>query len=207
MPHSDPPSDPIAPVIASAPLPAEASPPSFSQRFTEIAPAVHAWACLRIPPGLRVHIEPEDLLQEVWYRGMRFYDRYDPATTPFRGWIFRIAGSVLLEGFRWLRSRGQVIRDAITDAPGFHIQEVPDEGTTVSRQVARDEELRACAAWLIATLNDEEKLLFLHRGLEGMAYRDIATLMDRSLEEVKGEWRRLRERLKDRLPARIILGS
>ena len=76
---------------------------SFGRLYEHIAPALLTWAEFRIRPEQRQHVDPSDVVQEVWFRAWRQMDTFDPEATPFRFWIFRIAKNVLLEAVRKTR--------------------------------------------------------------------------------------------------------
>ena len=64
---------------------------SFGRLYEHIAPALLTWAEFRIRPEQRQHVDPSDVVQEVWFRAWRQMESFDPEATPFRFWIFRIA--------------------------------------------------------------------------------------------------------------------
>ena len=63
---------------------------SFGRLYEHIAPALLTWAEFRIRPEQRQHVDPSDVVQEVWFRAWRQMESFDPEATPFRFWIFRI---------------------------------------------------------------------------------------------------------------------
>lgn len=166
----------------------------FAREFAAAAPALMAWARLRVRPELRSVLEPDDLVQEVGCRAWAQLDRYDPARAPFRQWLFGFANHVLLEGLRDL-GRGRVH----TLGPG------PDDSTwrepaavvtSVTRKVTRDEFVRAFLA-RIDTLERDERDLLLHRGIEGLSHQQTATLLGIGEDVVRKRWQRLCERLRE----------
>jgi DNA-directed RNA polymerase specialized sigma24 family protein len=72
--------------------------------------------------------------------------------------------------------------------------QVPDEATSVSRRVARDELLRGFLDRL-AMLSDDDRRLFLYRGLEGLSHEDVAERLASAPGAVRKRWERLRTRL------------
>ena len=56
----------------------------FEPEFQRVAPALQAWAELRIRPSLRTHFEPQDLVQEVWLRANAAFARHDESRSSFR---------------------------------------------------------------------------------------------------------------------------
>src|SRR5690242_3121658 len=76
----------------------------FERAFAEAAPALYAWAELRIRPSMRARLDPQDLVQEVWLRGARSHARFDASASSFRAWIFKIGKHVMLEAVRAVRT-------------------------------------------------------------------------------------------------------
>lgn len=172
----------------------------FGKLYERIAPALYTWASLRIRSGLRGSIDPADLVQEVWCRAWRSFGDFDPAQVSFRLWIFRIAKHVLLEAVRRAERDG--------GAPGsttrlVALGEIPDEATAVSRRVARLEGLDKLRDW-IEGLDEEDRSLVVHCGLEGLPHAQVAERLDLEREAVSKRWQRLRARLAEmRLPREL----
>ncbi len=163
----------------------------FAELYERIAPAVYAWACLRIRPAMRASVDPEDVVQEVWCRAWKAFDSFDAEQASFRLWVFRIAKNVMLEAFRKAQRANPVEGGPTTRI--FQLQNVPDSATEISRRIARHEGLQAVLQWADG-LEEEEKKLFLHCGLEGMGYADVAERMQLQYDAVAKRWQKLRER-------------
>ena len=81
---------------------------------------------------------------------------------------------------------------------------VPDDATRITMRVARDESLGKCAEWIRA-LDDEDRKLVIHCGLEGLTYIETAERLAIGPEAVAKRWQRLRERLRDQaLPQQLF---
>lgn len=164
----------------------------FSDLYERIAPALYAWAALRVRPAMRTAIDPQDVVQEVWCRAWKAFDTFDPATTSFRLWVFRIAKNVMLEAFRKAqRSSGQV---AGPTTRMFQLQNVPDSATNVSRRMARHDGLRVLLNW-VGELDEDQRKLFVHCGLEGLTYAEVGARMQLNKDTVAKRWQGLRERV------------
>ena len=174
---------------------------SFAELYTQIAPALHTWAELRIRPAQRSLLEPQDLVQEVWFRALRALADFDPEQTPFRLWIFRVAKNVLLEAFRKQRASAGGL------GPTTKLRALaglPDEVTAVSKRLVRDESLDLFAAQVRALPEDDRKLV-VHCGLEGLPYKEVATRLALSSDAVAKRWQRLRAKLNaSSLPAMLL---
>ena len=79
---------------------------SFGALYEKIAPALYTWADLRIRREFRQHVSPEDVVQEVWCRAWKIFEKFDPDNGSFRYWIFRVAKNVLYEALRILKDPG-----------------------------------------------------------------------------------------------------
>ena len=156
----------------------------FLDAYAREAPALHAWARLRVKPALRKRVDPEDLVQEICCRAYQGFERYDPARGPFRGWLFGI-GNRVLQGLLFELGRDpRATRPAGGDSVGRAIEAVPDEATSISRRAARDERLVAFCAWVDGFDPDEREIL-VHRGLEQLPHDEVGELLGLSEEVVK----------------------
>lgn len=175
---------------------------AFAQLYEHLVPALLTWAELRIRPAQRSHLEPVDLVQEVWLRAWRQLDAYDAENVPFRFWVFRVAKNVLLEAVRAAsrRSRGQ----AGPSTRLFALQNVPDDVTAVSKRMVRDESLGAFQE-RIEALDEEDRTLVVHCGLEGLPHKEVAERMGLSAEAVTKRWQRLRAKLEEQgVPSTLL---
>lgn len=176
---------------------------AFARLHEHLAPALYAWAELRIRPAQRAHLEPADLVQEVWYRAWRAFDGFDPEEVPFRPWLFRVAKNVLLEAVRAVQRSGS--GGGIGPSTRlFALENHPDTETAVSRRLMRDESLAAFAERVRALSEDERKLVVLC-GLEGLPHKEVADRLGLGTEAITKRWQRLRARLAAvRLPEHLL---
>lgn len=188
---SDPLDQPTTGIVREA----QADRTRFSDLYRRVAPSVYAWASLKLRPPLNSVLEPEDVVQEVWCRALEGLDGYDPDRASFRTWVFAIANHVMLKAWRSLKGRppggAPLSRDGV-----FSLSQVPDEATSVSRAVGRDEGLRRCVDRL-RELDDDERSVLIHCGLEGLSAPEASTLVGASPDAVAKRWQRLRARLRD----------
>lgn len=164
----------------------------FTARYAEAAPALHAWARLSVRGALAGRLDPEDLVQEVCVAAFGSRAVYDPARGSFRGWLFGVARNVLLVQLR-ATARARARGDA-ADPLHSRAAEVPEEATTVSRRVARDERL-ARAVERLEQLEEDDRRLVVLRGLEGLSHAEVAEVTGLGEEQAGKRWRRLRARL------------
>lgn len=195
-PTSEPPPDPTRSLLDAA---RAGDAESFGRLYEEVAPAVHAWAELRLRPAQRALLDPGDLVQEVWLRAWRGLAGLDLDAVPFRPWVFRIAKNVLLEALRRSQAAGPGTPGPTTRL--FALANVPDSVTAVSRRLVRDEGLAAFTEEVRSLPPDDRKLV-THCGLEGLTYAEVGSRLGLTTDAVAKRWQRLRSRLEERgLPA------
>jgi len=163
----------------------------FSELYERIAPALYAWASIRIRPAMRGALDPEDVVQEVWSRAWKAFPGFDPESTSFRLWVFRIGKNVLLEGFRKIQ-RGRTEAGPTTRL--FQMQNVADPASAISQRVARHEGIQKLLGW-VEGLEEEERQLFVHCGLEGLSYTEVGERMKLQKDTVAKRWQNLRTRV------------
>ena len=166
----------------------------FGELYERIAPPLYAWAALRIRPGMRGAVDPQDVVQEVWCRAWKAFPAFDPDEQSFRLWVFRIAKNVMLEAFRKLQRAGPAAGNAGTSTRAFQLLNVPDTATAVSRRVARDEGLQKMIDWIEA-LDEDEKKLVVFCGLEGLSYSEVGERTQTHKDTIAKRWQTLRARL------------
>lgn len=177
---------------------------SFGALYCRVAPALYAWAELRIGPALRARIDPDDLVQEICCRAFQGFHNYQPERGPFRGWIFGIGNTVLKNALMQLGRVPTQARPAALDQSTDLLDQLPDEVTSVSRRLAKSERMKEFLEH-VRGLDEEEQKLLLYRGLEGWTHVQIAERMNLSVDTVEKRWQRLRTRLRDQdLPADLL---
>ena len=177
---------------------------SFGVLYERIAPALYTWADIRIRRNMRAYLEPGDLVQEVWCRALRAFERFDPETTSFRYWIFRVAKNVLLEAMRKVGSPAFQAQAPGTSTRLLALQQVPEVVTGVSKRLSKHEELGRFRDW-VQVLERSDRELLLHHGLEGLTHQEVAERMDLGLDAVTKRWQRLRSKLEQQaLPLEVL---
>jgi RNA polymerase sigma-70 factor (ECF subfamily) len=174
----------------------------FRELYERVAPALYGWAALKLGPGLRGRLDAEEIAQETWLRALRSIREFDAARASFRAWLFGIARRVLLEAFQTLRR--QPGAGAGTSVRVFAIENHPDTVTSATRRIAREDALVHFIA-RVGELGEDEQMLTLLCGLEGLSYEDAAERLGISRDAVKKRWSRLRAELVARQLPRDLL--
>lgn len=170
---------------------------SFAALYGRLAPALYAWATYRLRGPVRKSVDPEDLVQEVWWRALEGFPRFEArGRGAFRAWVFSIATNVYRETVR----RG--FRESGPDRDG-RVESLPPElhaqMSSISNDLARhDDAIKLVES--MAGFDPDDRKLVLYVGLEGLPVKEAATLLRIQPENAKKRWQRLRARLED-IPA------
>ncbi len=184
----------------------DGSPNGFAALFERLAPALDAWAQLRVSGSLRDFVEPCDVVQEVWWRSMDSIDRFDPTHCTFRAWVFGIATNVLLEWQRKRRRKLRVEPAALAERTASLPPDLAAQATSVGRSIQTREFVKKLAD-LVAAMHEDDRTLFIHCGLEGMSVAEAAKVTGASAEAAKKRWQRLRRRLEEDSAWAELLGD
>ena len=166
----------------------------FGELYARVAPSLYAWASLHLREPLRRRLDPEDLLQEVCCRAYDGFATYDAERAGFRAWIFGIARNVLRHALRQLGRSGAA--EGGGDAPLSSWSEVPDTATSITRRVARQEELTRFLE-RVQRLPEADRMLLMFRGLEGLSHREVGAMLGVEEKTAAKRWDRLCERLRE----------
>ena len=137
--------------------------------------------------------EAEDLVQETIVRAYRFFPRYDP-TLPFTSWLYRIMTNAHVDGVR-RRSRIKTTSLDQAGADGQTAWELPDRQPTPDRammNMALDEPVQNA----LVSMTPEFRTAVLLADIEGMAYEEIAEVMQTSVGTVRSRIHRGRRQLR-----------
>lgn len=178
----------------------------FQELYEAIAPSLYTWAEIKIRPQMRGLVDPSDVVQEVWYRAWRAYSATDLESESFRRWIFSVAKNVLLESFRALRGSDTLGGGAGESARLRRLAEVPDTATAITRRVARDEGLKLFARWTIG-LDEDDRALVVHLGLEDMDRTELAARLGLSEASLSKRWERLMSRMAESKTTRDLFAA
>jgi RNA polymerase sigma-70 factor, ECF subfamily len=143
--------------------------------------------------------EAEDLVQETFLRAYRFFHRYDESL-PFTSWLYRIMTNAHIDS---VRRKGRLKTLSLeqpansTSAPW----EVPDHESAPDRSLMQDtmgEHVQAA----LQTMTAEFRTAVLLADVEGMAYEEIAEVMQTSIGTVRSRIHRGRKQLRKFLTKR-----
>lgn len=177
---------------------------AFAPLYRRLAPSLYVWVSLRVLPEIRHRLDPEDIVQDVWYRVCSHLGTFDPEIGAFRSWVFGIANNLLRDELRKLRRRTRIAGVLENRETKNIVEGLADEATSVTRQVSRNEQVQELLEKSQA-LDDLDRKLLLFRGLEGLTFAEVARRLDLLPDAVESRWRRLRARLRVHLLPRGLL--
>lgn len=140
--------------------------------------------------------EAEDLVQESFVRAFRFFHRYDPSL-PFASWLYRIMTNVHIDSVR-RRNRLRLVSLDQAGTEGNSTWEVPD-CTQTPEQTLIDGTLEEPLQYGLMAMTPEFRVAVLLADVKGMAYEEIAEVMQTSVGTVRSRIHRGRKQLRDYL--------
>jgi RNA polymerase sigma-70 factor, ECF subfamily len=177
---------------------------AFAPLYRRLAPSLYVWVSLRILPEIRHRLDPEDIVQDVWFTVCSQLHTFDPEFGVFRSWVFGIANNILRDELRKLRRRTRIAEVLENRGTKNLVEALADEATSVTRQVSRNEQIQELVE-KSRGLGDLDRKLLLFRGLEGLTFAEVARRLDLQQDAVESRWRRLRTRLRVHLLPRGLL--
>jgi len=167
------------------------------QEFEDLA-LPHLDAMFRMAMQLARHPdEAADLVQETYLKALRFADRYEEQGGGIRPWLFKILHNAFFTRLAQARRQAtptENLAQAQSDEPA------PDEPAPAWNLASLDwehvdERLKAA----IDELKPEYRSVLLLWGVEGLKYREIATIQDVPIGTVMSRLHRARSILMEEL--------
>lgn len=144
-------------------------------------------------------MDAEDLLQETYVRAFRFFGRYEESL-PFINWLYRIMGNAHIDSFR----RKGRIRAMSLDQPAAHATSPLDvaDSTATPDRVLLEGTMDGDIETALRNMNAEFRTAVLLADVEGLAYEEIAEIMQTSVGTVRSRIHRGRKQLRVSLAGR-----
>lgn len=180
---------------------------SLSWLTERLTPLLLAQAEYRLGANLRRHVDPEDLVNDVWLRALprlRAVQAPDGRMTPA---LLRYLGSTLLRRVRDLYEKyvaGKPIR--IEPGPGEAreaVDLVTQEQSGVITTAVRGER-RSIVGAAIDRLDDLDRTVLLLRGIEQRDNEEVAELLGLEPGTASARYRRALQRLRRELPDSVF---
>jgi RNA polymerase sigma-70 factor (ECF subfamily) len=138
--------------------------------------------------------EAEDVAQEVFVRLYRKIGSYRPETK-FSTWLFALARNAGIDRLRWRKRHPQDSLEALEEHAGASPVAAP--GGVGEEVQAREIGEQIAAA--IAILPEDQKTALILSEYHGLAYEEIAQIMNCSPKSVEGRLYRAKQTLRKRL--------
>lgn len=136
----------------------------------------------------------EDLAQEAFIKAFRALSRFDPSRK-FSSWLFKIAHNATIDHLRRQRLDMDSLDDRLEPDGQALGDRLEDVGAPPPDQLAHRRDLAEAMEQAIATLRPEYREVVLLRFVEGLAYQEIAEILDLPLGTVKTNIHRARKEL------------
>ena len=139
------------------------------------------------------HAEAQDLVQETYVRAYRFFNRYD-RSLPFTNWLYRIMSNAHIDSVR-RRGRLKTMSFEQQSPTGTTTIDVPDVNATPDRAMMDDmmgEQVQSA----LMTMTPDFRTAVLLADVEGLAYEEIAEVMNTSVGTVRSRIHRGRKQLR-----------
>lgn len=151
--------------------------------------------------------EAEDLAQEVFLRVFRSREKYEP-TAKFSTWLFTIVNNLARNAIRDRHRRKDQARGQSYDSGSFSAEgeAAAPSGAMPSRIFAKVE-LSEIVRFAVMQLSDEQRMAVMLNKFEGMNYKQIADVMNKSEMAVKSLLARARHALRETLQPYLEEGS
>lgn len=140
--------------------------------------------------------EAEDLVQESFLRAYRFFNRFDDSLS-FTSWLYRIMSNTHID---LVRRKGKLRTTSLEHggADGTTAWELPDYESSPDRtmlQGAMEEPVQKA----INAMTTEFRTAVLLADVEGLAYEEIAEIMNTSVGTVRSRIHRGRKQIREHL--------
>jgi RNA polymerase sigma-70 factor, ECF subfamily len=143
--------------------------------------------------------DAEDIAQNVFVQVYKSAERYEP-TAKFTTWLFTIARNLCLNEFRRRqRHPVQSLEQTLSDDPEAEPAQLPDPKARSPSQETVDTELQQCILAAIQRLPENQRTAVLLCRYDGLAYEEIAKVLNTSVSATKSLLHRARETLKEEL--------
>ncbi len=147
-------------------------------RLVELIPQLRRYARFLA----RDVMQADDLVQECLVRALGAQSAYDPSRS-LKSWTFAIMHNLFIDGKR--SSNRFVVVDEFDEDTSVHTAPAQEHSVNLS-DVAR----------AIDRLNDEQREVLLLVALEGLSYRETATILELPVGTVMSRLHRAREHLR-----------
>lgn len=140
--------------------------------------------------------EAEDLVQESFLRAYRFFHRYDDGL-PFTSWLYRIMTNAHID---MVRRKGKIRTTSLEHGgtDGTTAWDLPDHDSSPDRNMLQGA-LNEPVQKALNAMTPEFRTAVLLADVEGLAYEEIAEIMNTSVGTVRSRIHRGRKQIREHL--------
>ena len=135
-----------------------------------------------------------DACQDAFLKAYKSIKQYEGGS--FKSWLFRIVTNTCYDHLRYKKRRPATSLEDMTDNPDEHNTHLVSDIEAPEDRVLRGE-LNDLIQLGINQLPEDQRLVLVLSDVQGMAYKEIAEIIDQPLGTVKSRLSRGRRRLRD----------
>ena len=154
--------------------------------------------------GTRYRKDVEDLAQEVFLKVFRALPRFDPSRAKFTTWVYTFVRNHCFDVLKRRRVPTTSLHAVGPDEPA---RDFADRRELVPTRDAENQELGRRIGEALATLGEEQRMVFILREYEGLDYSEIAEVTGVSEGTVKSRLFRAKEALRQQLEPYLRTGA
>lgn len=154
--------------------------------------------------GPRWRRDVEDLAQEVFLKVFRALDRFDPDRAKFTTWVYTFVRNHCYDVLKRRRVPTSSLDEQPEDGPR---RDLPDRRELQPTHDAENSELGRVIGEALATLGEDQRMVFVLREYEDLDYREIAAITGVSEGTVKSRLFRAKESLRAQLAPYLEAGA
>ena len=143
--------------------------------------------------------DAEDLVQETYLKAYKAFDRFTPGTN-LKAWLYRIMTNTYINTYRKKQRRPLVTSaDEVTDNQLYTSSSHDSTGLESAEVEALKLMPNSRISEALNELNEDYRMVVYYADVEGLAYKEIAEVMDIPLGTVMSRLHRGRKQLREML--------
>lgn len=143
--------------------------------------------------------DAEDLVQETYLKAYKAFDRFTPGTN-LKAWLYRIMTNTYINTYRKKQRRPLVTSaDEVTDNQLYTSSSHDSTGLESAEVEALNQMPNSRISEALNSLNEDYRMVVYYADVEGLAYKEIAEVMDIPLGTVMSRLHRGRKQLREML--------
>ena len=143
--------------------------------------------------------DAEDLVQETYLKAYKAFDRFTPGTN-LKAWLYRIMTNTYINTYRKKQRRPLVTSaDEVTDNQLYTSSSHDSTGLESAEVEALKQMPNSRISEALNSLNQDYRMVVYYADVEGLAYKEIAEVLDIPMGTVMSRLHRGRKQLREML--------